>query len=343
MASPAVQTASENSGNSATPTITEPASTAQGDLLLAVVGSATPGTAITGLTGWTQLAEGDDGQGNRFWYGWIIRGASAPDLVAAAANTNWVTGCLRITGHDATTPIGSDHANSTTGTNPGVNPDPPNVDPGSSRDHLAVAAAVQEGKDDNRFAGGAPSGYTLRSDVGTAGGGAGTTHVGLGIASLGYTGQAQNPGTFTSGRSDGWVGITVIVRPAAGQTISVGTLAQTDSLVAAGRAKTKGVGVLAQTDSLVPAARTKTYPVGTLAQADSLNAVPHVRGYPVGTFAESDLLVAIGRAKAQAVGVLAESDSLVAIAVVMGGGQDIAVTTLAQTDSLIDGGHPGGY
>jgi len=212
MASPAVQTSSENSGNSATPTITEPASAVSGDLLVAVVGSSDPGTAITGLTGWTQLAEGSDGQGNRYWYGWIIRGASAPDLVAAAANTNWVTGCIRIDGHDSTTPIGSDHANSTTGTNPGVNPDPPNVDPGVSRDHLAIAAAVQEGKNDNRFTA-APSGYTLQSNVGTGGGGAGTTHVGLGIATLAYTGQAQNPGTFTSDRSDGWIGITIIVRP----------------------------------------------------------------------------------------------------------------------------------
>ena len=127
MASPAVATAASNTGDSATPTITEPSGAAQGDLLVAVVGSGNAGTAITGLTGWTQLAEGDDTQGNRFWYGWIIRGASAPDLVAAAANENWTTSCVRITGHDGTTPIGSDHANAN---GSGTTPDPPNVDPG---------------------------------------------------------------------------------------------------------------------------------------------------------------------------------------------------------------------
>ena len=86
MASPAFQTAGENSGGSTIPSFTEPASAVEGDLLIGVIGNADAGTAITGLTGWTQLAEGDDGQGNRFWYGWIIRGASATDLVAASAN-----------------------------------------------------------------------------------------------------------------------------------------------------------------------------------------------------------------------------------------------------------------
>ncbi len=213
MASPVVQSASEALGNSATPTITEPASAAQDDLLIAVVGSADAGTAITGLTGWTQLGEGDDGVGNRFWFGWIIRGASAPDLVAAAANANWVAMCVRVDGHDATTPIGTDHA---TATGTSVNPDAPNVDPGSSRDHLAVLGVVQEGKNDNRFTDSLPTGYTEQADIGTGGGGAGTGHVGGAMNSRAYTGQAENPSTHTSSRNDGWIAITMIVRPTAG-------------------------------------------------------------------------------------------------------------------------------
>jgi hypothetical protein len=214
MASPVVQTAAGNTGNTATPTITEPASAAENDLLIAVVGSGDAGTAITGLTGWTQLGEGDDTQGNRFWYGWIIRGASAPDLVAAAANENWTTNCIRITGHDPTTPIGTDHG---TANGTGTTPDPPNVDPGSTDDYLSVAAAIQEGKGATRFTPPAsPGTYIERTDAGTAGGGAAATHVGGTIATKEYTSQADNPGTFTSSTTDGWIAITIIVSPAAG-------------------------------------------------------------------------------------------------------------------------------
>jgi hypothetical protein len=227
MASPTVQTASENSGNSATPTITEPASATSGDLLVAVIGSANAATAISGLTGWTQLGEGDDTQGNRYWYGWIIRGASAPDLTAAAANARWVAMCLRIDGHDATTPIGTDHG---TANGSGTTPDPPNVDPGSSRDHLAVAAFIQEGKGDNRSTDTTPSGYTEHADIGTTGSGAGTIHVGGAMNSLQYTGQAQNPGAYTSATNDGWIAITVLVRPSdTGQNIT-GSAAFTPTL-----------------------------------------------------------------------------------------------------------------
>lgn len=231
MASPAVQTAAGNSGNSATPTITEPASAAQGDLLIAVVGNADEATAITGLTGWTQLGEGDDGQGNRYWYGWIIRGASAPDLVAASANANWVTGCIRVTGHDGTTPIGTDHA---TATGSSTNPDPPNVDPGSSRDHLAVAVSVQEGKSTTYTPPTTPGTYTEQTDVGTSGAGPGSQHVSHSIATREYTGQAENPGTFTSSTNDGWIAITMIVRPdpSAGQTVSGVLFSKAPSFIA---------------------------------------------------------------------------------------------------------------
>jgi hypothetical protein len=228
VASPTVQTAAGATGNSATPTITEPASAAQDDLLIAVVGSSDPATAITGLTGWTQLAEGDDTQGNRYWYGWIIRGASAPDLVAAAANTNWCTHCVRITGHDDTTPIaGSANANGS-----GAAPDSPNVDPGSSDDYLSVAAFIQEGKGATRSSPpSTPGTYTEQTDAGTSGAGAGTTHVGGSIATRQYTSQAENPGTFTSTVTDGWLALTIIVQQpqSAPQTIAVNEPTETEA------------------------------------------------------------------------------------------------------------------
>lgn len=263
MASPTVQTAAGNSGNSATPTITEPASAAQDDLLIAVVGSSDPGTAITGLTGWTQLGEGSDTQGNRYWYGWIIRGASAPDLVAAAANTNWATGCVRITGHDPTTPIGTDHG---TANGSGTTPDPPNVDPGSSRDHLSVAAAVQEGKGATRFSPPTtPGTYTEQTDAGTSGGGAGTTHVGASIATRPYTSQAENPGTFTSSVNDGWIAITMIVRPDPGadQTLSGVLFSQAPAFITGVVSATYTIAgaLFTQAPAFVSGAVTATYTI----------------------------------------------------------------------------------
>lgn len=216
MASPTVQTAAGNTGDSATPTITEPAGATTGDLLIAVIGSATETTAITGLTGWTQLGEGNDGVGNRYWYGWIIRGGSAPDLVAAAANANWSTGCVRITGHHATTPIGTNHG---TATGTDTAPDPPNVDPGSSNDYLSVAATVQEGKANSFTPPTTPGTYTERTDAGTGGAGSAASHVSHSIATRQYTGQAENPGAFTAANNDGWVAITMIVSPAVASSL----------------------------------------------------------------------------------------------------------------------------
>ena len=98
----------------------------------------------------------------------------------------------------------------TVATGAGVTPDPPNADPGSSEDRLAIACYGQEGKGDNRFA--EPSGYTepANSDVGTTGSGSGAGHCGLGLSYKLYTGQAENPGTTTSSINDGWAAQTII-------------------------------------------------------------------------------------------------------------------------------------
>ncbi len=219
-ASPITQASSGNLGASATPTITEPAGTVVDDLLVAVIGSAGTGTAITGLTGWTQLGEGSDGA-NRWWYGWIIRGASAPDLVAAASNDNWTAMCYRVDGHDPTTPIGTDHANASASSNI---PDPPNVDPGSVANRLSLAAVVQEGK---ITAWTPPSGYAEDQESNSSGGGGGATHVGGSIASVAIVNQAENPGTFGSTVTDDYTAFTILVSPASGPAPVTGELAET--------------------------------------------------------------------------------------------------------------------
>ena len=219
MASPVVQTSSGNTGDSATPTLVEPSGAVLDDLLVAIIGSGDPGTAITGLTGWTQLGEGSDSVGNRYWYGYIIRGASAPDLAAAAANENWTAMCYRIDGHDATNPIGASDADHGINSATTINPDPPSVDTGTSDDYLALAAALSEGKHTGWTP---PSGYAEDQESNTGGGGSQTIHVGGTIASLGLTTQTVNPGTFLASRSDGSTAFTIVVSPdpAAGDIIT---------------------------------------------------------------------------------------------------------------------------
>jgi hypothetical protein len=304
VASPVPQSAAGATGNDATPTITEPSGSVSGDLLYAVVGSADAGTAITGLTGWNELAEGDDGQGNRYWHGWIERGASAPDLVAAAANARWHTSCVRIDGHDPTTPIGTDHG---TSTGSGTTPDPPNVDPGSSRDHLSLASVIQEGKGATRFTPPTtPGAYTEQTDAGTSGGGAGTGHIGGTIAARAYTGQAENPGTFTSSTNDGWIAFTVLVRPAAGPiSVSVGTALSTSSAGTVNRDKVYAPGTVLSTSSAGVATPklVKAVAVGTALSTSSAGAVNRDKVYAPGTVLSTSTAGVVTPVQAQKVAV----------------------------------------
>ena len=239
--SPVVQTSSGAVGDSTTPTITEPASAAEDDLLVAVIGSAGTATAITGLTGWTQLGEGSDGA-NRWWYGWIIRGASAPDLVAASGNERWTTMCWRVDGHDPTTPIGTDHANFSASSN---TPDPPSVDPGTEANRLSLAGVVQEGK---ITAWTPPSGYAEDQESNTSGGGGGTAHIGGSIASDPLFGQAENPGTFGSTVTDDYTAFTILVSPTSGPAPVDGSLAETlADYIGAATGRIEITGTIAET------------------------------------------------------------------------------------------------
>lgn len=123
---------------------------------------------------------------------------------------------------------------------------------------------------------------------------------------------------------------------AAGVSIfeTIGTLAEIESLITAQATKVASIGTLAETDSLVPVGVSIYRFVGTLAETDALITAEVVQAaVAVTTLAETNALVAIEAVKdiITSVGTFAEIESLLAVA-----GIKIAnIGTLGQVDSLI--------
>ncbi len=97
--------------------------------------------------------------------------------------------------------------------------------------------------------------------------------------------------------------------------------------------KVPSIGTLAESNTLLPVAPEKFAPIGTLAELDSLIAAVPFKTATIGTLAELESLIAVDGIKTADIGTLAELDSLIAVAADTV--QVIAVTTLAETDSLI--------
>ncbi len=139
---------------------------------------------------------------------------------------------------------------------------------------------------------------------------------------------------------------------AAGNTVAVGTLTETDSLLTISGLKTADVGTLAEVDALVAIAFGRGYTVGTLAEVEALVAVQARKIANIGTLAETDSLLPVGVSIFKTIGTLAEIDSLLPIAVqqaatpigtmaevnallAIGGIKTIDVGTLAEINTLL--------
>ncbi len=122
-----------------------------------------------------------------------------------------------------------------------------------------------------------------------------------------------------------------------GQTIAVGVLAETNTLVvvAAEKPIDEPVGVLAGTDVLIPVDPEKTANIGTLAGTDTLIPVAADKPIdtPVSTLAGTDVLIPVDPEKTANIGTLAGTDVLIPVAADKPIFQ--AVGTLAQADTLI--------
>lgn len=214
---PAFGSASFATGGSNAPTGTEPASTANGDGLFALVIHERSANAITAPTGgeWTQLWEGGSpsgaSSGFRYWIGWLIRGASAPNLVWGSSGTGspyWEVHIMRVTGTLDSTAIDASTAG-TTASGQTTGPNPPAATAGGSSD-LAIAMGVHwNGSGSAGWT--APSGYTLRSNN-TAG-----NDAMFATKTLTASGS-EDPGVFTTNQAlngDALNGPTLLIQDAA--------------------------------------------------------------------------------------------------------------------------------
>ncbi len=140
---------------------------------------------------------------------------------------------------------------------------------------------------------------------------------------------------------DGFIGtkyaveFSVLDTPAAGQTVAVGVLGETDAPVAAVAVKpiVTAVGVLAETDVPVVTPPIKIATIGVLTEVEALiTAVPE-KFAPIGVLSETDTLIAANPVKPiiAAVGVLAETEALVAVAAL----KVANIGVLVETDTLI--------
>lgn len=104
-------------------TLPEPTGAASGDLLIAQMIHST--ATVTGLTGWTELAESTVDNSVVLSTFYIIRGGSAPDLTYVAGGTDYSEYMIAYTGTHQTTPVGtfSVQYNTTSTT-----PDSPSID-----------------------------------------------------------------------------------------------------------------------------------------------------------------------------------------------------------------------
>ncbi len=197
-----------NSTANAACTVTAPASIADDDILIFALDRAIVVDAIT-LSGFTELFRTQH-TGGSLYCGWKRASSESGDYQATwTGNSNNVGIMYAISG------VFTDDPPVVAGiTVLGENdPDPPSVDPGTSKDRLAIVLVGQESKGGSMTE---PSGYTepaTNSDGSTSGAGSPSFHSTLALAYRTYTGQTEDPGVFTPGSSGPWATNTLIFEP----------------------------------------------------------------------------------------------------------------------------------
>ena len=215
MASPAVQTRSTTTANAPTITVTLPASSADGDLIfihLCANSVSTTWSLNAGSSGWTEIYD-DNGEAGY----WKQIGASESNPVFdPSVNERTGASALRITGHEnPATQAPEVSASPNTGTS--TAPNPSSVTPtGGSKDYLFIATA---GHDDARSTfSAAPTNYSNLNAFSGGGGASGCTGA---TAERQLTASSDDPGAFTTGRSEPWAARTVVIHPVAAAEVLV--------------------------------------------------------------------------------------------------------------------------
>ncbi len=180
------RTYTSTSSTETTTPIDRPPNVVENDLMVALIERAFGSGSITAPTDWNLIGSLVTHDGGSTAVYEKVAGASEP----SSYTWDWVTGgsrncgaIQRVTGADTTTPIAANASTTSADTI-----DPPNADPGSSDDHLAVVFVGQEGKTTTFTV---STGYTENVDgIGTSGGGSPALHCSGYIESREYNGQA---------------------------------------------------------------------------------------------------------------------------------------------------------
>jgi len=215
-------------GSSATCNPGEPAGTASGDVLIALVIADARSSAPSLPTGWTSLYSGGTPQSNAAGFSYavdyIVRGGSAAST-AFTLSSGYNNECFIIgfSGVSNSSPIDAQSANGATGTDSGGghNPDPPAVVAVSNR-AMAVAGGAFWGTGSGSSGWSAPANYTLRSNNA-----AGNT--GMLASRLLSASGSENPPAFSGASTPGvsidyWEGFTITLNPAAPSSVTAQSL-----------------------------------------------------------------------------------------------------------------------
>ncbi len=163
-------------------------------------------------TGWTNIGQYRSADNTINWNGiWRIADGTEDITVTLETTTARVqSACIqRISGHDPAIPPAFTLIEGLYDID--GEPDPPNNDTGTSKDYLWIAAMTGRGA--NNISAG-PTGYSNLQEIFSDNGGAGSG-VGTATAEFTSTAQAENPATFTTGKTNtqAWVALTIVIAP----------------------------------------------------------------------------------------------------------------------------------
>ena len=272
-----------NISSAAEPQTVNIGSPTQGQMLLALA-RVPAGGGFTLPSGWNELKDLTQAgsSSDRILVAWKYLTAGSAEIGSATMSVDVDVGATarlgawlvwKISGAANQAPQISADA---TGTN--ANPDPGSVTPtgGTAKDYLVFALAAAEGEQTTPY-GTLPTNYSLYSGGANTGtGGAVATNATLtGAARELNSGAAIDPGTFTMSAADDWIAWTVIVHPAASQSVSITKATEVDTAQALVATKPirKTLGVVSTVDTARPRQPLKLTPVSSPSSAQALKAV----------------------------------------------------------------------
>ena len=242
------------------------ASIADDDILYILVhlAGSTDTPAVTGFSIVTIQDETHDG-GRTVLLRKVASSESGAYAITWSPTTTKVSAVqIAVIGADTTTP---EAATPAANTGSGTGPNPPDSGTVASGDYLALAWAGQEGKATSRYT--APTDYTERGDIGTAGSGPASGHGGVTIATQELTGvTSEAPDDFVSSVSDGFSAGLILIAAAGGETFN--------------ETPTDDADVTDSTTRVAPANRTVTDPVGVTDATSPAKDIPRSVTDPVG-------------------------------------------------------------